>query len=153
MRKYEHSKNRIFLLEITINILLFSVLLIVGLLFFIRTHTLTEKTGVLHQAVNICSNIASVYEQEEGSLAAISDLYDGSINSGDILFIYFDEKYHACDKDISTYKVVVTPQNQDNSGVNKADITFLDSSNESLYNITACNYKSLTPAGRTVDAQ
>jgi hypothetical protein len=46
--KLKQSKNRIFLLEITINLLLFSALLIVGLLFFIKTHKLTEETQVLH---------------------------------------------------------------------------------------------------------
>ena len=49
--KLKQSKNRIFLLEITINLLLFSALLIVGLLFFIKTHKLTEETQVLHEAL------------------------------------------------------------------------------------------------------
>ena len=66
--KLKQSKNRIFLLEITINLLLFSALLIVGLLFFIKTHKLTEETQVLHEAVNACSNAASAYEQEHGCL-------------------------------------------------------------------------------------
>lgn len=77
---FKHSKNRIFLLEITINLLLFTVLLIVGLLFFIKTHSLTEQTGVLHQAVNACNNVASVYEQERGNLSAVSSTFSGSID-------------------------------------------------------------------------
>ena len=77
--KLKQSKNRIFLLEITINLLLFSALLIVGLLFFIKTHKLTEETQVLHEAVNACSNAASAYEQEHGDLNAVSSLFNGSI--------------------------------------------------------------------------
>lgn len=76
--KLKQSKNRIFLLEITINLLLFSALLIVGLLFFIKTHKLTEETQVLHEAVNACSNAASAYEQEHGDLNAVSSLFNGS---------------------------------------------------------------------------
>lgn len=52
--KLKQSKNRIFLLEITINLFAFSALLIVGLLFFIKTHKLTEETQVLHEVVNAC---------------------------------------------------------------------------------------------------
>ena len=72
--KLKQSKNRIFLLEITINLLLFSALLIVGLLFFIKTHKLTEETQVLHEAVNACSNAASAYEQEHGNACSLVDI-------------------------------------------------------------------------------
>ena len=90
--KLKQSKNRIFLLEITINLLLFSALLIVGLLFFIKTHKLTEETQVLHEAVNACSNAASAYEHEHGDLNAVSSLFDGSICADEKLFIYLEQK-------------------------------------------------------------
>ena len=105
--KLKQSKNRIFLLEITINLLLFSALLIVGLLFFIKTHKLTEETQVLHEAVNACSNAASAYEQEHGDLNAVSSLFDGSICADEKLFIYLDKSYHPCDKDDADRKSVV----------------------------------------------
>ena len=40
-------------MEIILNLLLFSVLLVVGLQFFIHAHTRTEETTQLHQAVSI----------------------------------------------------------------------------------------------------
>ena len=153
MKKFEHSKNRIFLLEMTINILLFSALLIVGLLFFIKTHTLTEQTGILHQAVNTCSNVASIYEQEDGSLDTISSMYPGSICADDVLFIYLDAQYDPCDKGESVYKVIVTRQEANDSGVQKADIQFLGTDNNAVYSITACSYTPLTPEGRTVNGK
>lgn len=153
MKKFEHSKNRIFLLEMTINILLFSVLLIVGLLFFIKTHTITGHTGILHQAVNTCSNVASIYEQENGSLDTISSMYPGSICADDMLFIYLDSKYDPCGKDDAVYKVIVTCQSPNDSGVQKADIQFLGTDNNAVYSITACSYTPLTPEGRMVSGK
>ena len=153
MKKFEHSKNRIFLLEMTINILLFSVLLIVGLLFFIKTNTLTEQTGILHQAVNTCSNVASIYEQEDGNLDTISSMYPGSICADDVLFIYLDAQYDPCDKDESIYKVIVSRQEANDSGVQKADIQFLGTDNNAVYSITACSYTPLTPEGRMVNGK
>ena len=153
MKKFEHSKNRIFLLEMTINILLFSALLIVGLLFFIKTHNLTEQTGILHQAVNTCSNVASIYEQEDGSLDTISSMYPGSICADDVLFIYLNAQYDPCDKDESIYKVIVSRQEANDSGVQKADIQFLGTDNNAVYSITACSYTPLTPEGRMVNGK
>ena len=141
------------LLEMTINILLFSALLIVGLLFFIKTHTLTEQTGILHQAVNTCSNVASIYEQEDGSLDTISSMYPGSICADDVLFIYLNAQYDPCDKDESIYKVIVSRQEANDSGVQKADIQFLGTDNNAVYSITACSYTPLTPEGRMVNGK
>ena len=132
--KLKQSKNRIFLLEITINLLLFSALLIVGLLFFIKTHKLTEETQVLHEAVNTCSNAASAYEQEHGDLNAVSSLFDGSICADEKLFIYLDKSYHPCDKDDAAYKV----------------IEFIAADSHCVYSITACSYTALSSDGRTV---
>ena len=129
--KLKQSKNRIFLLEITINLLLFSALLIVGLLFFIKTHKLTEETQVLHEAVNACSNAASAYEQEHGDLNAVSSLFNGSICA--------DE-----------YKVIVSRLGQDAYGVQKADIEFIAADSHCVYSITACSYTALSSDGRTV---
>ena len=133
--KLKQSKNRIFLLEITINLLLFSALLIVGLLFFIKTHKLTEETQVLHEAVNACSNAASAYEQEHGDLNAVSSLFDGSICADEKLFIY---------------KVIVSRLGQDAYGVQKADIEFIAADSHCVYSITACSYTALSSDGRTV---
>ncbi len=153
MKKFEHSRNRILLLEITINILLFSALLIVGLLFFIKTHTLTGQTSMLHEAVNTCSNVASIYEQEDGSLDTISSMYPGSICADETLFIYLDAQYNSCDKDDLVYKIIVTCQSQSNLGMHKANIQFLSTDNREVYSITACSYTPLTPEGRMVNDQ
>ena len=151
---FKHSKNRIFLLEITINLLLFTVLLIVGLLFFIKTHSLTEQTGVLHHAVNACNNVASVYEQERGNLSAVSSTFSGSICANDKLFIYMDNIYHLCEKDDALFKIIVSELPDSSSGVQKADIRFLKADNTEVYGITACIYNSLSPEGRkAVNAQ
>lgn len=148
--KLKQSKNRIFLLEITINLLLFSALLIVGLLFFIKTHKLTEETQVLHEAVNACSNAASAYEQEHGDLNAVSSLFDGSICADEKLFIYLDKSYHPCDKDDAAYKIIVSRLGQDAYGVQKADIEFIAADSHCVYSITACSYTALFSDGRTV---
>lgn len=153
MKKFSGSKNRIFLLEITINILLFSALLIVGLMFFIKTHTLTTSSGKLHQAVNICCNIASLYEQDNGNFNSIASIYPNSINTHEKLFIYFDNEYSSCDKEQAIFKVVVTSRGKSSADIAKADIAFLDEDNSTIYELTACSYTPLTPNERIGEAK
>ena len=63
--KHTHSKNSLFLMEIILNLLLFSVLLVVGLQFFIHAHTRTEETTQLHQAVSSCASVTACHYNQQ----------------------------------------------------------------------------------------
>ena len=66
-------------MEIILNLLLFSVLLVVGLQFFIHAHTRTEETTQLHQAVSSCASVAAVFERGDGTLNDLLETYRYSI--------------------------------------------------------------------------
>lgn len=144
MKRYKHSKNQIFLLEIMINILLFCVLLIVALNFFISTHTLTKHTTLLHRAINYCDNAASLFESGDGTLESIKSYYGKAVASDEKLFIYLDDDFAICGRDDSSYKVIVTLLDDDSSSVDKVDIDFLTADNDEIYCINACHYSQLT---------
>ena len=88
--KHTHSKNSLFLMEIILNLLLFSVLLVVGLQFFIHAHTRTEETTQLHQAVSSCASVAAVFERGDGTLNDLLETYRYSINLDDKIIIYLN---------------------------------------------------------------
>ena len=77
--RFQRSKSSLFLMEIILNILLFSVLLVVGLQFFIKTHLLTRETFDLQEAVTCSSNIASIYQSGDGSLDVIKEHYPNAV--------------------------------------------------------------------------
>ena len=97
MIRYERSKSSIFLLEILINILLFSVLCVCSLQFFIKSYQLTDNTTTLHHAVTACNNVAAVFQSGDGTLASVEEVFSYSFTSisgemaGDVYFKTGDE--------------------------------------------------------------
>ena len=143
MIRYERSKSSMFLLEILINILLFSVLCVCSLQFFIKSYQLTERTTSLHHAVSACNNIASIYKASNGSLDAISATYPDAIEEGGLLYIYLDKDYQECDSQDVAYYITISKQV---STVPSICITFYKNGEEATYTMDVYHYQALTPA-------
>lgn len=146
-----HSKNSLFLMEILLNILLFSVLLVVGLQFFGKTHTLTAKTRELHQAVTSCTNVASVFETGDGTLADILTIYPYGVNLDDKIIIYLDRNFNDCKKGQAKY--YITAKLDKGSNAQLATITIRCRTMDTkhlLYDLNASHYN---PLHATADAQ
>ena len=124
------------------NILLFSVLLVVGLTFFIKTHTMTRETKLLHQAVTCCDNAATVFESSNADPSAFSAQYPDCVISDEKIFIYFDSDFKECSAQSSVYKVIVSLISQNR--MTNAYIQFLDKDNSEVFNITTSVYSPLT---------
>ena len=155
MRTHRHSPNSIFLMELLFNILLFSVLLIISLQFFIKSHTLTQKTTELHYAVTLCSNVASIFENQKntGSISDISVQFPYCTNMKDQTFIYFDHNFEECRKEHASYYILVSPASEtEYTNLSSASISFFSSDNTRVYSLTAYNYQSLTPSFKEQDS-
>lgn len=153
MNKKHHSKNSIFLMELILNIFLFSVLLIIGLQFFIKTHVLTQTTTELHYATTLCSNIANIYESRNtlGDITDITSQFPYCTNMKNQIFIYFNDSFEECKMENSSYYVTVTPSEySEHSQLSKADIIFYNKNKKLIYQIKACNYQPLTPSPKEI---
>lgn len=147
MKVQKYSKNSIFLFEIIVNLLLFSFLVTIGLSFFIKTHSITEKTCRLHHSVTWCSNIASLYEVGDGSLDNLSEQFAYAVSMNDKLVLYLDEEFNETnDSHYSYYVMISLLSDSKNTNLTKAKITFYTKDAEEIYKITACNYKKITPS-------
>lgn len=149
MRTNRHSPNSIFLMELLFNILLFSILLMIGLQFFIKSHTLIQKTTELHYAVTLCSNVASIFENQKntGSISDISVQFPYCTNMKDQTFIYFDRNFEECRKKHAAYYILVSPASEtEYTNLSSANISFFSSDKTPVYSLTAYNYQSLTPS-------
>lgn len=138
---YERSKSSMFLLEILINILLFSILCVCSLQFFIKALNLTEDTTTLHHAVSACNNVAALYEVGNGTTDDIEIAYPYSIQAADQVIIYLDENYEECQRESYKYSILV---NKCDSDIPCVEIIFHDDE-ETYYSIKAYCYQPLTP--------
>ena len=140
MRRKHYSKSALFLVELLINILLFSFLCGCGLLFFMKSQTLTKDATDLHNGVRITSSLAALYESGDGSFDIILANYDGVSSKNDSLTLYFDGNYASCHEAEAVYEVHI----QHPEGTfRKAQIDFCSRDEQVIYSIRAC---CLSPA-------
>ena len=143
MMRYERSKSSIFLLEILINILLFSVLCVCSLQFFTKSYQLTSSTTTLHHAVTACNNVAAVFQSGDGSLEPIESIFSQSFTDGGDLYIYLDENYQECDSQKVAYYIVITQQYTSIPSIN---VAFYKNGEPMTYNIDVYCYQPIAPA-------
>lgn len=148
MKKYEHARSSLFLFELILSLLLFTVLVVIGLNFFIKSHVLTGKTSILHRAVTECNNVATLYETSNGSLKLIERQYPYSVVKNDRAIIYFDADFNECDSRSSSYLLLIQIADS-HSSLNTATISF-SNEKESLYEFEVCSYRQLTPSSKEV---
>ena len=143
MIRYQRTRSSMFLLEIIINLLLFSILCVCSLQFFVKAHQLTEKTSTLRHAVTACSNVASVFESGNGDTTIIYDTYPYAIYVDDKILIYFDENYVECDREHGAYYILVEKKV---ALLDKVSIRYYGKNSDYCYSIEAYHYQPLTPS-------
>ncbi len=144
MTRQKTSGSSLFLMEILLNILLFSVMLSFCLQFFSKAHTLTHATTELERAVTTCSNAANMFEAGDGSLDSVSSMYKNKVFVNGQLVIYLDEDFLDCpaEESVFTMTVALLP---DDSPVTRACISCQKGRTDVIYQITVCHYSALTP--------
>ena len=148
--RFEHSKASMFLLEILINILLFSVLCVCSLQFFIKSYQITENTTTLHHAVTACNNVAAIYQANNGSTKAIQQTFPKAIVENGDIYIYFDENYQECDSQNIAYYIIVSEQH---SVIPSVQISFYKNGSEATYSIDAYHYQAQTPTIPSLESE
>lgn len=139
--KRMHSKNSIFLMEILLNVLLFSILLTIGLQFFISAHLKTQATSELYQAVASCENAASVFQSGDGTLAPLLQTYHYSANLENRVLIYLDKNFNTCRKKAAEYTLTATLDSSDPENLSRITIVCRNSDGTSLYRLHASTYR------------
>lgn len=133
----QRSKSGLFLLELLLNLLLFCLLCGCALLFFIKSHRLSEDATMLHNAVQITSSLAGIYETDENGLDAIKSIYPLATTQGNKLTVHYDKSYRPCGTEDALYHVVISPVQDKYNHIN---IEFYTPEEEVFYSITACYY-------------
>lgn len=72
IRRSRAQSSSLFLMELILAILFFSITSAVCVQFFVKSHLLSRESRVLSQAVNECSNIAEVFDASEDTGDAVS---------------------------------------------------------------------------------
>lgn len=75
MLKKTSSRSGLFLLELIISILFFSMASAVCIRLFVQAHITDRENRNLTQSVKLCENLAEVYTASEGDINTLTDIY------------------------------------------------------------------------------
>lgn len=140
MNKYTKSKSALFLMELVITILFFSLCAAICMQLFVQTHLLGEKTKELNHAVSIAQGFAEVMRGTDGDIASIMALYPEAVSDGETFFeVYYDENFEVCDYLSAKYvgDVTLSP----NGAIQNIEIKVVRLSDmEEIYSLDATKY-------------
>lgn len=96
MKHKLQRRSNIFLLEVIIAILFFSISSAVCIQLFAQAHIKSENAASLNQAVLAASSAAEALEACGGDAESLSELFPESRIEGDTLHVYYDADWNCC---------------------------------------------------------
>lgn len=141
MKRTLPKRSNLFLMEMILAILFFSLASAVCMQLFVKARTLSQKTSQQNHAMSIAKSAASVFEAGDGTLDNLLSEYPNSMSDGTELTIYFDENWDLCSSNDSRYRMTIQPDQQED-GLTLADIHVEDSRQTELFEMTASCYQS-----------
>lgn len=109
MNRFKKSKTSLFLMELIITIMFFSVSAAVCMQLFVKTHLLGKKTMELNHAVAEAQCFAEIMRGTDGSLEQIVSQYPDAVSDGESFFkVYYDSDFAKCDYSVAEYEADVT---------------------------------------------
>lgn len=140
MNKYTKSKTSLFLMELILTILMFSVCGAVCMKLFAASNTLGKQTKELNGSVACAQGFVEVMRGTDGTIEEIMAMYPSAIKGEDGFFeVFYDKDFMECDFSKAAYvgDVTLTPlgaiQNMEVKIVRLEDY-------EEIYTLSATKY-------------
>lgn len=124
--KNRPRSSSLFLMELMLAILFFSIASAVCVQIFVKSHLLSKESEALSHAVNACANLAETMS-----------ISPDSFEKGDTFF-YYDDEFAACEKDDAAYTLRLQVD-QTASNIT-AHMTVTDTSGKDIYSLDSAHH-------------
>ena len=140
MNKFTKSKSALFLMELVIVILFFSICAAVCMQLFVQTHLLGQKTSELNNSVTAAQGVAEVVRGTDGSIDTLMKYYPAAVTDGEhYMEIYYNDAFDLCDYADAQYACKVTMV--DEMYIRNLDISVSRiSDGDNIYSLNASKY-------------
>ncbi|MFD1400315.1 type IV pilus modification PilV family protein [Robinsoniella peoriensis] len=108
MKKNTPSKSSLFLIELIIAILFFTVASGICIQLFSKSFLLSQSSKNLSTSSRLVSNTAEVLESCNGSLSEVQSLFPESVTDGDSIIFYYDTAWEKCSESDSKFTLIAT---------------------------------------------
>lgn len=138
IRRNRAKSSSLFLLELILAILFFSIASAVCVQFFVKSHLLSRDAKALNAAVTEVSNVAELIDVSDGIPSALelllSQYPDARTDKTATMSIYFDQDFQSCPKQDGAYVLTVDLRTKDQMLYGKLDMRKSDDSS-SIYSL------------------
>ncbi len=142
IKRKRASASSLFLMELVIAILYFSLAASLCITLFVQAHLQSENAKHLNAAVNLCSDTAELIRSSNSVSEAarrINSLYPLAVSKDSVgdLSIYFDENYHEIMSNAGTFCENISISQE--GGTLEAYISFSGVSGAQIYNLNVAH--------------
>ncbi|MCQ2546288.1 MAG: hypothetical protein MJ161_01915 [Clostridia bacterium] len=138
MKKRNRARSSsLFLLELIIAILFFSIASAVCVQFFVKSHSMSQASQDLNFAVSECISIAETVQTSDSEKAAVSEVKkaypDAKITESDnftTCSIYFDRNYNPCDSFDEDFSYYIEADFETSKGMITCNLIATEADNE-----------------------
>ena len=141
MNNKTHSRTSIFLMELIISVLLFSITSAVCIQLFVNAHIKDRETRSLTHAVIECESVAEIVKAKvndtpEELFDYLLTIHEFADVKSDSMTLYFDKDFKPCHPGLRSYDLIVkVAYNADN--IMTTELSFIDSESvETIYALT-----------------
>ena len=115
MKKSSKSRSSLFLMELIVAILFFSLVSAVCLKLFTKSHTMGVQTSELNLAVSQAGNAAELLKSRDGSMALLAAEYENATQEEHSLQIYYDKDFSPCTESEAAYCMSVRAKSEEHA--------------------------------------
>ena len=137
MNQQPTRRSSLFLMELIIAILFFSLAATVCVRFFVKSYTLEQESQRLNHAVNAATSVAEIFRNQEHPFSLLAEEYPYGEQAENAYYIYYDINWSLCDSSNAVYTVLL--QTAENDTFIIGDITVTDNDN-TIYHLTIKKY-------------
>lgn len=131
MNRKPAKRSSLFLLELIIVILFFSLASAVCVRFFVKSHTISQDTTTLNMAVNQVSAYAELFLSD-------SDFAEELVNDAHST-VYYDGDWQTCSEDDAVFSLQITIAEDENFQNGTFSMNQMDSENQ-IYSVSVKKY-------------
>ena len=137
MNKQPTRRSSLFLMELIIAILFFSLASTVCVRIFVKSHTLEQESIRLNHAVSAASSVAEIFRNQENPFEILEKQYPDGIKNDDYYRFFYDKDWSLCNKNEAIYTVIA--DFSEDGSFETADIQ-VATSEECIYDLSIKKY-------------
>lgn len=137
MNNQPSRRSSLFLMELIIAILFFSLASTVCVRIFVKSHTLEQESIQLNHAVSAATSVAEIFRNQENPFDILERQYPDGIRNDNNYQFFYSGNWSLCNKEEAIY-TVIADFTKDGS-FESADIQIV-TSNQCIYDLSVKKY-------------